>query len=425
VSDPIPSLHGNPAPQPPRHSQRGGGSFGAHGPLRALWLARLLSALGNSLGTVALLLLTATTTGNGFAVAALLIVSDFAPNSISPLTGALSDRLDRRQVLIICEWLAGLGIAAIALAPPLLPIILLLVGVRSTASQLAVTTARGAVPALVAPQDLEHANAALGVGTNAMGGGGPLLAAALLPFVSFTGLLLIAAGIAVLAGLVVLRLPSLPGTRKHQAPSLLREARAGMAIIWRHTALRVLALGFVAVVVFTAVDDVALVFLARDTLRVSASATSVLYAGVDVGLLLGYALLTRWAKALPLAALLILGYLCSSAGNVATGLAWVLAVAFVTQVGRGLGLSLTELANTTLLQRLVPPDLLGRVFANIYGAVGLAASLSYVLGGALLQATNPRITFVIAGAGGILAACVLALALPRALATSMMTPAAS
>jgi hypothetical protein len=60
--------------------------------------------------------------------------------------------------------------------------------------------------------------------------------------------------------------------------------------------------------------------------------------------------------------------------------------------------------------------MLGRVFGNLYGAIGVAAALSYVGGGLLLDATNAPATFIIAGAGGTLATLIAALTLPRTLA---------
>ena len=69
--------------------------------------------------------------------------------------------------------------------------------------------------------------------------------------------------------------------------------------------------------------------------------------------------------------------------------------------------------------------MLGRVFGNLYGAIGVAAGLSYVLGGLLLDLTSPRLTFVIAGMGGLLATLATALALRRAMkaAPSQLAPA--
>ena len=59
--------------------------------------------------------------------------------------------------------------------------------------------------------------------------------------------------------------------------------------------------------------------------------------------------------------------------------------------------------------------MLGRVFGNLYGLIGVAAGLSYLGGGLLLDATSAPVTFVIAGAAGTLITGVTALCpAPRA-----------
>jgi MFS family permease len=111
--------------------------------------------------------------------------------------------------------------------------------------------------------------------------------------------------------------------------------------------------------------------------------------------------------------LLLMGFGASSAGNLFSGLAWAVAVAFALQTVRGVGIAAMDVGTNTLLQRTVPRAMLGRVFGNLYGAVGVAAGLSYVLGGFLLDLTSARVTFVVAGVGGLLVTLVIALALPR------------
>ena len=90
--------------------------------------------------------------------------------------------------------------------------------------------------------------------------------------------------------------------------------------------------------------------------------------------------------------LLIAGFAVSSVGNLLTGLAWAVAVAFVLQTVRGLGIAAMDVGSNTLLQRLVPNHMLGRVFGNLYGAIGVAAGLSYIGGGLLLDATSAPLT---------------------------------
>ena len=116
--------------------------------------------------------------------------------------------------------------------------------------------------------------------------------------------------------------------------------------------------------------------------------------------------------------LLVVGFAVSSVGNLLTGLAWAVAAAFTVQTVRGLGIAAMDVATNTLLPRLVPATMLGRVFGNLYGAIGVAAALSYVGGSVLLDLTSAPVTLVVAGGLGTLATVVTALALRRALTPS-------
>jgi predicted MFS family arabinose efflux permease len=111
--------------------------------------------------------------------------------------------------------------------------------------------------------------------------------------------------------------------------------------------------------------------------------------------------------------LMLVGFAVSSTGNLVTGLAWAIWAALALQVIRGLGIAGIDVGVNTHLQRVVPPHLLSRVFGNLYGAIGLAAGISYVGGGLLLQHTDARTTFVTAGAGGLVATAATAIAMRR------------
>jgi hypothetical protein len=279
---------------------------------------------------------------------------------------------------------------------------------------------------------LQRANAAIGFGTNGMDSAGPLVGAALLAWLSVRELLLIDVATFAVSAALLLMLPGLagrpaPGPSAAAAPDaispttaqgarhLLAEAGAGLRYLWQDKVLRVITLAFCAVVLFNGVDDVALVFLARHTLHGSNSAASLIYAGAGLGMLAGFVLIARAAPALAMPVLILAGYAISSLGNLLTGLSFAILAALAFQVVRGLGIAAMDVGHNTLIQRLVPADMLGRVFGNVYGAVGAAAGLSYVFGGLLLDATSPRVTLIVAGCGGLTAAGVAAILLPRAL----------
>jgi MFS family permease len=386
-------------------------------PFRALWLSRSISFIGDSLGMVALLLFIAGDAGTGTAVALLLLVGDFTPTLLSPFAGALSDRRDRRRLMIGSELAQGAIIVVIALVAMPLAGILALVAVRTTLASIFQPASRSAVTSLVPEDRLESANAALGFGTHGFDLVGPLLGAAVLPFVDVRGLLLADAATFLVSALLLVRLPALPPMVAAEADEtgFLRQAAEGLRAIWAIRPVRIITVGFCTAVAFSGSDDVALVFLAQDSLGGGDSAASLLYAGAGTGLLLGFALLAGLGTRATAMVLLIAGFGISSAGNLLTGFSWAIPVAFAMQAVRGFGISLLDIGVNTQIQRLVTPSMQGRVFANLYGAIGLAAGVSYAIGGFLLDATGPRLVLAIAGSGGLAATLWIALRLPGAL----------
>jgi MFS family permease len=406
--------------------------LGANRPFRLLWSARAVSFLGDSLALVALMLHVAETTGQALAVAALLLAGDFAPALLGPLTGTVADRLDRRRVMVGCELVQGALVVAIALWLPSLPLplLLVLVGLRAVAGQVFQPASRAAVPSLVGQRDLERANAAVGVATNGGEALGPLVAAVALPVLGVRGVLLVDAASFLVSAALLGLLPALAGPSRGPGPLFLADAAGGLRYLRGQAVVRAVALGYFAVVACTGIDDVALVFLATATFGAGEAAVGLLLAAAGIGLLAGYALLARAGPGLrgihrgttpaaaprtpPAAGLLLAGFAVSSAGNLLTGLAWAVGAAFAVQAVRGLGIAAMDVAATTLVQRTVPPDLQGRVFGSLYGGIGVAAALAYLLGGLLLDRTTPRVAFVAAGAAGLLATGATALALRRA-----------
>jgi MFS family permease len=350
-------------------------------------------------------------------VALLLLAGDFAPALLGPLTGTVADRLERRGVMVGCELLQGALVVAVALWLPSLPLLLVLVGLRAVAGQVFQPASRAAVPALVREGDLEPANAAIGVATNSGETLGPLVAALLLPVLQVRGVLLIDAASFFVSALLLGFLPAMAaGGQEAAGPrgSFPADAGTGLRYLRGQATVRAVAVGYFAVVACTGIDDVALVFLATGTFGAGATAVGLLLAAVGIGLLAGYALLARSRGRIPLTVLLLAGFAVSSAGNLLTGLAWAVAAAFALQAVRGLGIAAMDVAATTLVQRIVPPQLLGRVFGSLYGGIGVAAALAYLFGGLLLDRTTPRVAFVAAGAAGLLATGSTALALRRA-----------
>ena len=353
-----------------------------------------MSLVGDGVGNLALVVHVQRTRGSGTAVGLLLLVAS-APRLLSPLAGALADRVDRRLALAGGELAQGvvMGVAVVWLPP--LPVLLGLLLVKATVVTVSEPAGQSAVPQVVADGDLMAANAALGGMREAGAVLGPLLGGLIVAVGGVRAGLAVDAGTFLVSVPLLLRLPKMaPAPDRHR---MAASALAGLRYLAGNPIVRALTVAFF-LVGLGAADDVALPFLARD-FGAGERGIGVLYAAVGAGLVVGYAVLSRGA-----AGRFAVGVTIAAAGNALTGLAPFLAVAVAFQVVRGLGLALTETMLQTVIQREVPGHLLGRVFANVYGAVNLGACLGLVAGGPLLDATSARFVLVACGAIGLLGA---------------------
>ena len=246
-------------------------------------------------------------------------------------------------------------------------------------------------PAVQGGDSAQSANSAIGFGANGMEAIGPFVAAAMLEVIGIRAVLLIDVATFLVSAALLARLQPLPpaDVKDGQRPRLVVDVVTGLRFTSTAPLIRAVALGFVAVVMCNGVDDVALLFLVRDSFHANTSTSGYLYGAVGVGLLAGYLILGRRGTRTPTIVLFLLGCAVSSLGNLLTGLAWTLAAAFTLQLLRGVGLSAMDIGVNTLVQRQVPAAMTGRVFGSLYGAVGAAAAISYLAGQHSWKPTAP------------------------------------
>jgi MFS family permease len=368
-----------------------------------LLAADVVSPLGDAMGTVGLILHLQATRGTGTAVATVLVAESLPP-LLSPWLGVLADRLPGRRVLVTAALVQGLAMAVAAALLPGLAGLFALVLLRAAFATVASASAGAALPSVVDDADLPAANALLGGGRELGVIVGPPLAGLL--FAATGGVRAVLAVdaltfFAIVPLLATLRLPTASATA---APTTVRsDALAGLRELWRTPVLRGLAIAFWVCVLAGGADDLVLPFLGANDLGAGPFGVGVLLGAPSVGLVVGLLVLARWRRShawAPFAAV-VAGFAVAALGNLLTAAAPVLAAAIGTQVVRGGGIALIEGNARTLVQRTAPRELLGRVLANLYGGVAVAAALSYAIGGPLLDATSPRVRFVVLGGFGL------------------------
>jgi MFS family permease len=373
---------------------------------RALWAAIALSYAGSGAATTALTLYVQQTHGTGTAVAAFLIASQ-APRLLGPLAGGIADRTDLRTVLIGCDVGQALLFAAVATLPGFGLIIALTA--LATVLQTSYGPARTAlVPNLVEPDELIRANALLGTATNLYVAIGPLVGGLLFAAVGpSAGILVNAATFLGSAALTTRVPPTRPPADAEHEP-LLSAARTGARFVWNDTLLRTVTVSLFLLVSFLAVDNVALVFLVRDTLGGSAFAYGLIEAVFGVGMLTGSFWILRTGGRWAAARLYLLSCSLSSVASVGSGLAPSLGVLAPVQAVAGSGNGIEVVAGETIIQQQVPRGMIGRVYGFTSSATSLGLGIAQVCGGLLVDATSPRTTFLVAAAGGLLVTAAIA-----------------
>lgn len=307
--------------------------------------------------------------------------------------------------MVWCDVAQAALWAGIALVLPPLPVLLVLVFCAATLATIFAPAGRSALPTLVEGTDLPAANALLGIGINAGLALGPAASGALLTWLDVRSVLLLNALTFMASATLLRRVPPLPPAAKEgdDSTTLFASTRTGLHYIARHATARAVSIGLFLIVVFGALDNVALVALAQNTLSAGDVGYGVLASVYGVGMIVGPLALLRWSEHSDPAIILLWGTALLGVGGVLTGIAPAFAVAVLAQSVAGVGNGLENIGTDTLIQRTVPREMLGRVFGTVGSGAFLASSLAYILGGPLLDRTSPRAVFVIAGSGVLVA----------------------
>jgi MFS family permease len=380
---------------------------------RALWAAIGLSYAGSGAATTALTLYVQQTRGTGTAVAAFLIASQ-APRLLGPLAGGIADRTDLRTVMIACDFGQAAIFAAIATLPPFG--VLIALTALTTILQTSYGPARTAmVPNLVEPDELIEANALLGTATNLYVAVGPLVGGLLFAAIGPSAALLVNAVTFLGSAALTTKVPATPPPEDAEHEPLLAATATAARFIWGNPILRTVTVSICLLVAFLAVDNVALVFLVRETLGGSAFVYGLIEAVFGVGMLAGSFWILRgggggWAAP----RLYLLSCSLSSAASAGSGLAPSLGVLAPIEAIAGSGNGIEIVASETIIQQQVPRGLIGRVYGFTSSATSLGIGIALAGGGILVDATSPRATFLIAAAGGLLVTLAIAPTMLRA-----------
>lgn len=381
---------------------------------RSLWVAQLLSTVGDQLAVVALTILVFDQTGSPLLTAATYAISLLPWLLGGPLLAGLADLLPRRALMIVCDVVrAGLLTLMAWPGTPLWLLCVLLFATQLIAVPFG--AARAALLPDVLPGDLYVLGNAVGNITNQLGQVIGFAAGGLLVGVlgSSPTLALDAVTFLVSAALLRWGVRHRPAARSSEraSESLLVAAAAGVRLVWGSRDLRVLA-GFGWLGAFYVVPE-GLAAPYADQIGSGPAGVGILLAAAPCGTVVGalaYSRLVRPAQRLrlmgPLAVLACAPLVLCAVRPGLVASAVLLAVSGMA--------SAYQLAANAAFVTAVPAQSRGQAFGLVQAGINVGQGLAIVVAGAAAQLVDAAWVIVVAGAAGCIAAVALARAWRRA-----------
>lgn len=372
---------------------------------RWLLASSWLTNLGDGVAAAAGPLLIASLTRDPLLISLSALVSWGPPLLFGLYAGVLSDRYDRRKIVIVANVARALVLAALVAlmvtGTVTVATALVALSLRSIAEVFADNTTSTLTPTLVDRDDLVIANARLGTGFITLNQlAGPPLGAALFGLGvtwPFAGQLLL-----VLAGIVLVSRITLPPRVRpdgDQAPNAVRELIAGFKWTIRHAAVRTLAL---TILIFNFTFGAAwsvLVLYTQEQLGLGAVGFGLMTTIGGIGGLIGTGLYGYITRKVSLGALMRIGLVIETLTHLGLALThspWVAGGIFLVF---GAHAFIWGTTSVTIRQRAVPSELQGRVGSVNTVCVYAGLVVGSLIGGTLATAFGVAAPFWFAFAG--------------------------
>ena len=337
----------------------------------------------------------------------------------SLVAGVVADRVPQRVILLVVALveLAGMSLVALLSASDLdgLGALAVVAFVTGTATAFYYPAYSAWLPALVPASDLQAVNGFEGMVRPTIGQAvGPAVAGAVVAALSPGAAFAIAAASMVGALLALLRVPQTPIRRTldaehtaHPVRSAVRDMREGFAYMVRTPwLLATLLFASLMILVMMGPLEVLIPFLVKDVLGGGPSDHSYVLAGFGIGGALGSLAMASVRMPRRYLTLMNLGWGAACLPFLVIGVATQVWVVVACAVVMGALFSAPMVIWGTLLQRRVPPALLGRVASlDFFVSVSLMP-VSMALAGPVSELIGLRATFALAGTVPVVVAVV-------------------
>jgi MFS family permease len=361
-----------------------------------LWIGQGTSFVGDAVSMVALVVLVVQITGSASAVGGAL-VARLLPTIASPLAGVLADRVDRRVVLVASDLARAVLVLGLVFARDLATIYVL-VFLMGLARAFFNPTVRAAFPSVVGGGNLTRANALISGTFSVSETVGPALGGLLVATVGLDAAFILDAVTYLISAVLLSLTPLARPQRKDGNAGFGEDLKAGFAYLAGARVPLAIVIGAFLTVLTINITIPAEVFLAKETFEAGNAGYGLLVGLYGGGMILGSALIATFGDRIRLLPFYFFGILISALALVGAGLSPAFIFALGALVVAGAANGIDNVTTDTILQKRVPDAFLGRVFSVRFLGFSAGEVLAYPLGGAIVDASGVRFTYLLAGA---------------------------
>lgn len=357
-----------------------------------LWLAQVVSLLGDWFNTIVLSsLVSRYSGGSGLAVSAFLLARFIPPLVIGPFAGVLADRFDRKRLLIFSDLSRSLVVLMLlfATSPDALWLIYVLTILQFALSSVFEPGRNAIMPSLLRQEDLVLANTLGSITWSAMLAVGAIIGGVVAALFGTSIALLIDAATFAVSALFISQIKTRPAAEPKVSES---HADRGLVDGLRYARQNPTTAVILLVKLGQSLGNVdALMIIYATELFVigdgGTTSLSIMYAAFGIGAVVGPIILNHFhdGSIRALRRLIIVGFVSMTLGWLVLSGASSLAIVALALILRAMGGSSTWTYSSVILQKSVPDRFLGRIFSLDMVGFQLASVISTLATGLLVD----------------------------------------
>ncbi len=384
-------------------------------PYRALITAQTISNIGDWLNLLGLMALVGIKWhGSPIAVSVVMLMFSVPSIVFGSLAGTIADRMDRKRLMIVADWVRALIVVGIVFAPNLLSVYVL-VGLLSLFSALFDPASQGKIKEVAPVHLIQSAVATSQLINNSTKIIGPILGGILIGTVSLNWAFYIDSASFVLSAFLLVALPKSPkrlsknNTSDSEETNTSRGVKGffhqltdGFTLLKTTPNLLVGLIVFSLVMFVLQVSDSQFIILFREMKSSSINVLGLVMAGSGLGVALASIYLnkkelTSFIRTLAISSFVLgLGYI-GLASFIHLPIIWIETCYPIGGVLVGFCFGLSLIPFEVMVQKQTPETHTGRVFGTINSVTTLSVILGTAIGGFISQAFGVLFTYDLAG----------------------------